>query len=186
MVASTAMFSGCWVSSVHGLDEDTLFRPDPDITFDDSLNGTWHVTKDNCTTTLTVSGSNRTYDLELISQGDKCNDADNKAHYLAKFVKLDNRFFFDVYPMPSDVCDMCLALHWTFLVKFDKNTLTVTPIDSEWLKQASAQKTLTLTTLPDDAETITSSPKDLKAFCRKYADSDEVFKPDASLRFNRK
>ncbi len=179
------MLSGCWVSSINGLDEEEFFRPDPDITFDESLTGTWQQTEENCTKILIVSGSNRTYDLELMAQGEKCSKAGDKAHYLARLVKLDNHFFLDVYPMPADVCEMCLPLHWIFLATFDKSTLTMTPIDSEWLKQASAQKTLTLIALPDTTDTITSSAKELKEFCRKYADNKEVFNPTSNLTFKR-
>lgn len=185
LLASLLALPGCWVSSVNGLDEGRLFRPDPDITFDDSLIGTWRVTEESCTTVLTISGSDRTYNLESVLEGEKCEDAGQKGHYLARLVKLDSHFFLDVYPRPDDVCEACLALHWIFLAKFDKSALTMVPIDSEWLKNAS-EKTVILVTMPEDTDVITASAKELKAFCRKYADNQEVFKPIPGLLFKRK
>ncbi|MGB8470373.1 MAG: hypothetical protein WCD71_09455, partial [Candidatus Sulfotelmatobacter sp.] len=58
-------------------------------------------------------------------------------------------------------------------------TLTIIPIDSDWLKKAIAAKTVTLATMPDDSDTLVASTKDLKAFCRKYAGDKEVFRPDS-------
>jgi len=58
------------------------------------------------------------------------------------------------------------------------------PLDSDWFKAAVQKNTVSLATLPEDPGTITSSAKDLKAFCRKYADNREAFKldPDAVLK----
>ena len=101
-------------------------------------------------------------------------------------MKLDNHYFFDIYPLSDDVCDMCRAVHNIFLVKSDKTTLSLTPIDSDWLKKSSAAKTLNLATLAGDTDTITASSGDLKAFCRKFADDARVFRPETAETFVRR
>lgn len=185
-LAALLALSGCWVSSVNGLEEKGLFRRDHDVTFDEVLTGAWQVTSDNCTTTLTVTATEETYDLQATGQGEKCSDAGKKDYYQARLVKLDNHLFLDVFPRPENVCEMCLALHWIFLVKFDKDTLAMTPINSDWLKKAMEQKTVTLATMPGDTDRLTASAKDLKAFCRRYADNKEVFTAVPELVFKRK
>jgi hypothetical protein len=95
-------------------------------------------------------------------------------------VKLDSYYFLDLSPVNKDVCDMCLAKHEIFLAKFDKGSLSLTPIDSDWLKKSIAQKTVSLATVADDTDTITASAKDLKAFCRKFAEHKATFKPDST------
>jgi hypothetical protein len=106
-------------------------------------------------------------------------------HTQARLVKLDNHYFFDISPINDDVCDMCRAVHNIFLVKWDKTTLSLTPIDSDWLKKSIAAKTLNIGTLSGDTDTITASSKDLKAFCRKFADDARVFGPEMAETFIR-
>ena len=101
-------------------------------------------------------------------------------------MKLDTYYFLDISPMSDDVCDMCLAKHNIFLAKFDKVTLSLTPIDSDWLKKSLAAKTVAVATLGDDSDTITASSKDLKAFCRTFAENKGVFKPESTITFKRK
>jgi hypothetical protein len=92
-------------------------------------------------------------------------------------VKLDSHYFLDLSPVDGDVCTMCLARHEIFLAKFNKDSLSLTPIDSDWLKKSIALKTVMLATVSGDTDTITASPKDLKAFCRQFAEDKTAFKP---------
>jgi hypothetical protein len=80
---------------------------------------------------------------------------------------------------------MCLPIHWIFLARLDKDLLSLTPIDSDWLKKALEQGVVTLATMPGDTDTLVASPKDLKAFCRKYADNNQAFAPSPNLVFKR-
>ena len=181
------MLSGCWVSSVNGLVQESNFtvHTDSDVVVDQRLAGTWEATTDNCTTTLTITLKERTYHLASTEKGEKC-VAPETDYRQAHLVKLDDHFFFDVFPAPDDVCDMCLPLHWIFLVKFDENLLSLTPIDSNWLKKSVEQKTVVLATMPGDTDKITASVKDLKAFCRKYGDDKEAFVATSDDVFRRK
>jgi len=186
-LAALIVLPGCWVSSINPLyDEGTILdsHKDSDEVFDRSLVGAWTTTRENCTTLLTITFTDQVYDLQSKEQGEQCSD--DTLHRQGHLVKLDACYFLDVSPMDADVCDMCVAKHDIFLAKFDKATLTLTPIDSDWLKQALEAKIVTLATLTNDTDTITASSQDLKAFCREFAENTEVFKPESAEAFDRK
>ena len=157
---------------------------DPDVVLDQTLIGSWTTTDDKCPTLLTIAAKDQIYDLQLVEQGEGCSQ--DKSHRQARLVKLDTHYFLDVSPMDDAVCDMCAARHDILLVKFDKATLSFTPIDSDWLKKSIETKTVTLSTVAGDTDTITASSKDLKAFCRQFADNKEAFKTESALMFKRK
>jgi hypothetical protein len=183
-LAALVALSGCWVESINPLYEDGLLSSkDPDVVFDNRLTGSWSVIDDKCTITLAISAKGDIYDLESTQQGEGCGSAGEKSRKQGRLVRLDTSYFLDVSPMPEDVCDECLAKHTIYQVKID-NGFSLTPIDSDWLGKALAAKTVSLSTLPDDADTITASSKDLKAFCRRFAGEKAVFKP--TFTFQRK
>jgi hypothetical protein len=185
-LAALLVLPACWVNSINPLyDEGNTSNPhtDPDVIFDQSLIGSWITTDDKCPTQLTVTAKGQIYDLQSIERGEGCSQ--DKYHRQARLVKLDNHYFFDVSPMHEDVCDMCAAKHDILLVKFDRSTLSFTPIDSDWLKKSLEAKTVMLSTVAGDTDTITASSKDLKAFCREFADDKAAFKPDSTLVFKR-
>jgi hypothetical protein len=174
ILAGLLLLSGCWVTSINPLYEQ---GKDPDVVVEPVLAGTWSFTDDQCVTTLTITVHEQGYDLQYESTGEKCSDAGKVIHQEAHLVKLGAHEFLDVEPRAADVCDMCLAKHQIFLAKIGKDSATLTPIDSEWLEAAIQAKTVTLATLPDDTDTLTASTKDLKEFCRKYAEDQAAFKP---------
>jgi hypothetical protein len=179
---------GCWVSSINPLYEETTIDhlhvvPD-DMVLDPSLIGSWTTTDDKCPTQLTIAAKGQIYDLQLVEEGQGCSQ--DRSHRQARMVKLDSHYFLDVSPMDDAVCDMCAAKHDILLLKIDKAALSFTPIDSDWLKKSIEAKTVTLSTVAGDTDTITASSKDLKAFCRQFADSKEVFKTESALMFKRK
>jgi hypothetical protein len=185
-LAALLVLPGCWVTSINPLYEDGfLSSKDPDVVFDQSLIGSWIEVGDKCPAPLTITAKDGVYDLQSTGKGEGCSDSLSPSHYQARLVKLDAYYFLDVSPMADDVCDMCIARHNILLTKFDKTTLSTTPIDSDWLKKSLATKTVTLATLADDTDTITASSKDLKAFCRKFVGNNEVFKPESMSSFKR-
>lgn len=189
VLTALLVLPGCWVTSINGLyEQESLDNPhnDPDLVFDPSLIGSWSLTEDKCTTLLTIAAKDEIYDLQSTGKGEGCTDSDKPSRYQARLVKLDTYYFLDVSPMKDDVCNMCLAKHNIFLAKFDKATLSLAPIDSDWLKKSLTAKTVALATLAGDTDTITASPKELKAFCRKFAENTDVFKPESTSTFKRK
>lgn len=182
VLALSLGLSGCWVTSLNPLYEENtseISQKDPDIVFEPSLIGSWVDTSDRCVTLTIASEDNEVYELRSRSTGEKgCNESPSNLQ--ARLVKLDNHYFMDLSPMEDDVCPMCLPQHQIFLAQFDKAKLSLTPIDGDWLKKALATKTVTFATVAGHPETITSSSKDLKAFCRRYAEDKEVFRTDSS------
>jgi hypothetical protein len=190
VLATLLVLSGCWVTTINPLYEggglDDFLTKDPDVVFDPSLVGSWSVTDESrCTTTLTFAADSGTYDLRSLYHGEGCQDASRQELQDARLVKLDTHYFLDVSAMPNDVCDMCMRKHEIFMLKIDKDALSLTPIDSDWLKEAIEAKVVTLPTLANDTDTLTASSKDLKDFCRKYADDNTVFKPESTGTFER-
>jgi len=187
ILAGLLVLPGCWVTSINALyDDGTIDNPhnDPDVVLDQSLIGTWTETNGKCTTLLTIAVTNQVYDLQSTEQGEECSE--EKSHFQARLVKLDSHYFLDLSPVDGDVCTMCLARHEILLTKFDKTTLSLTPIDSDWLKKSVEAKKVALATVAGDTDTITASPKDLKAFCREFAENTEAFRPASTETLKRK
>jgi hypothetical protein len=186
--ASLLVLSGCWVTTINPLYEDNFSSKDPDIVSDQSLIGSWIEVGEKCTAPVTITAKNEVYDVQSTGRGEGCSDSVGPSHFQARLVKLDGYLFLDVSPAAESVCGMCIARHNIYLAEFDKTTLTIIPIDSDWLKKAIAAKAVSLATMPDDSDTLVASTKDLKAFCRKYAGDKEVFRPDSTdvNRFTRK
>ena len=139
--ACLLVLPGCWVTSIKPLYEDGfLSSKDSDVVFDQSLIGSWTDVGDKCATPLTITAKDEVYDLQSKDRsGDEgCAESDKPSHYQARLVKLDTYYFLDLSPWEDEVCPMCLAKHEIFLAKFDKTTLSITPIDSDWLKKALA------------------------------------------------
>jgi hypothetical protein len=187
ILAALLVLSGCWVSSINALyDEGTWDHPhkDPDVVLDRGLIGFWTVTDKKCATVLTVALEKDVYDLQSTEEGEGCDE--DKSHRRAKLVKLGTHYFLDIEPLPDDVCDMCAAKHDILLAKFDMATLSLTPMDSDWLKKSIETKRVKLATVTGDTDTITASTKDLKAFFRKFAENKEAFKPESTDTLTRK
>ncbi len=177
-LAALLALPGCWVTLINPLYEE--WSNDPDLVFDQRLVGSWAELGDKCTAPLTITAKDGVYDLQSTGKGQGCGDSAGPSHYQARLVKLDAYYFLDISPTAEDVCDMCIARHSIYLAEFGNTTLTMTPIDSDWLKKAIAAKTVTLATMPDDSDTVVASTQDLKAFCRKYAADKAVFRPDST------
>ena len=188
ILAAILAFPACWVTSINPLYEEwSVDQPqeDPDLVFDQGLIGSWSRAEDKCVTLLAIEAKDQVYGLQGTDQGEGCAEADKPTHTQARLVKLDNHYFFDISAINDDVCDMCRPVHNIFLVKWDKTTLSLTPIDSDWLKKSIAAKTLNIATLSGDTDTITASSRDLKAFCRKFAYDARVFGPEMAETFIR-
>jgi len=182
---------GCWVMSINALYEES--PRDPDIVVEKNLSGAWSLTDDKCTTILTVTVSEEVYDLKSVQRGTECNDAGKESRQQARLVKLGAHYFLDTSPWPDQICDACLPLHWIFQVKIDKDVLALSPIESDGVKKQREAGSVHLEVLPRDPKpamfespiTLTALPRDLKDFCRRFADDKSVFKPESVIVFRR-
>jgi hypothetical protein len=171
------LMSGCPEKFLNGLDEG---GNDPDVVFDARLLGVWSDAGQKCTSTETITAHEKVYSWQHLD----C-ESNKKTSYEARLFKLDQHYFLDMTAAAGEVCDLCVGIHLIYLVQFEKDSVALAPFDYDWFKAAVEEKRVNLTTLPDDTGTITSSSKDLKAFCRKYADNKEAFKSDPDSIFKR-
>ena len=193
--AALLVLPGCWVYSVEPLYEAKLSRPDPDLTFDPAITGSWlYVGKDDdCLWTLAITAEQQVYELTM-APASNCKGEEKTTRYEGHLVKLDSHRFLDVAPSSAEVCDLCLPLHSFFVMSQGNDTLTLIRVSDDWLSTAIAQQKVTLAHLGDGDRvreitndvTLTASSKDLKAFVRKYADDKAAFPPDPSFVFKRK
>ncbi len=187
-LAGLLVLPGCWVQSIHGLYEEGMSKPDPDVVVDQRLAGSWSVAEpgigdqDNCKAVVTITSRDGVYDLKWPVQ-EGCSDAER--NYEARLVRLETYYFLDVVAPPDAVCDTCIAMHQIFRVDFASDGFSLIPVDSEWLNKSLAAKSLTLATVPDDSDTVTASTADLKTFCRRFAGDPAAFRPDSTLTFAR-
>jgi hypothetical protein len=173
------LLTGCPVSSLNGLSESG--DNDADMVLDSRLLGIWSVAGEKCTSMMTITAREKLYDLQFAD----CEKDNKKSYSEARLFKLDQHYFLDVTPRSDDVCDMCIGIHWISLVQFDKDSFSLAPIDFEWFNREVEKRRVKLATLPDEPSRVTASAKELKAFCRKYADNREAFKPDPEQVFRR-
>lgn len=176
--ACLVLMSACPAQSLKGLDEG---GNDPDMIYDARLLGAWPAVRESCTSTLTITAHDKGYLLQFLD----CVD-NKKISYEARLFKLDQHYFLDLTTPSAEVCDLCIAIHFIYSVHFEKDSFVLGALDYDWLKAAVQKKTVNLATLPDDDSYLIVSPaKDMKAFCRKYADNKEVFKAGPETVFKR-
>jgi hypothetical protein len=190
--AALLVLPGCWVMSINPLYEEHPFgHSDPDLTFDQTLVGSWWQPKEGCL--LKITAADEKYAVEYVTpnqkQGEGCAvDEGQTIRMEGRLVKLDAHRFLDVAPRSDDVCFSCLPMHQIYLVSLDKDSLALIPIDPDWLKQGVEQNKVAVATLPDDNDhnSLAITTEDLKQFYRRYADDPAAFKPVPALAFKRK
>jgi hypothetical protein len=191
ILGSLLSLTGCWVYSVQPLYEENATPPDPDLTFDQSLLGSWIQTEKECAWNLTISGDRRSYELNM-APGPECKSEDKPSRYEGHLLKLGGMEVIDVTPESGDVCDLCLPLHSFLLVMLQNDTLTFVPIDHGWLVQAMKDNKVHMAELarrgPYEPVVLTSSSKQLKQFVNRYVGDKSAFNSEAEhgLTYKRK
>jgi hypothetical protein len=190
MLLALIVLPGCWVQSINGLNEAGPFSYDKDQIYDSDLLGTWTMTdQQNCLVTTQITADGKDYHWKVTSSGTGCDNEHEVQtnNYDGQLFKLNDHRFLDLTAGPDEkVCQACTRVHWIFKVDAGNDSLSLIPIDSEWLEKAEKERTVTLPTAHEDSDMLTASPKDLKDFCRKYAADANVFKPSPDSTFRRK
>jgi hypothetical protein len=186
-LAGLLALPGCWVLSVNPLYEEDL----SDVTFDESLVGSWGRMDDNCLWILTIAAHKPAYELTM-SHAAECESKEKPTHYEGHLVRLDNHRFLDITPQSDEVCSLCLPMHEFLLTTQENDTLSFVELDGDWIKQEMKEKRVRLAHFGGrrdfESVTLTGSPKELKRFVRKYADNKAAFKPDpdGKLKFKKR
>jgi hypothetical protein len=182
-------FVGCDVTSINALYEGDS---DSDLVFASGLLGSWQVVDQKCTTIVTVTAKDKSYDFRSVSHGEGCADSGKELHQTGHLLKLDSHYFLDLEARDDQVCDTCLPTHWIALTEFDDHKLALTPIDSDGLGELIRMGVVNLSTLPSNSDDdfqkptmLTARSRDLKEFCRQFATDLTVFKPESTETLER-
>lgn len=168
IIMIAVFFSGCLVTSIHPLGNED------DIVFDENLIGTWTDNDDDFW--IFSKGEDNAYNMIVYSD-------DSKGEFIAKLVKLKDKYFLDMCPLRLDtgnaVHDILLLPTHTFL-KFtlDDSGLGLEFNDPEWFTERIDRDEnigIGYLTSEDEVLILTASTEELQAFYLKHADDDEFF-----------
>ena len=139
-----------------------------DLVFEPLLVGTWVVEDDGHETIWTVTKSAEGYEMMDVEE-----DQD-PAKFDVRLVKLGGHTFLDLYPAQQEPNNGLYQLHviraHTFMkVRLSADSLGVTMLDQDWLKEALKAKETALAhqTLADGDLLLTASTADLQEFILK-------------------
>ena len=147
-----------------------------DLVFEPLLVGTWVVEDDGNETIWTVKKSAEGYEMVDVEE-----DQD-PAKFDVRLVKLGGHTFLDLFPAQQEPNNGLYQLHLirahTFMkVTLDGDSLGVTMLDQEWLKNALKSKGTALAhqTLVDGDLLLTAPTADLQEFILKSCADPEAF-----------
>jgi len=144
--------SSCWVYSVEPLYEERSASPDPDLTFDQTLVGSWGQADEDCIWILTISAEEQRYALTM-APAPECKTSQKATAYEGHLVKVGSHRFLDVFPQSDEVCDLCLPLHSFLLVSQEADRLALIPVEHDWLWQAMQEQKVGLPIFQPEALT---------------------------------
>jgi hypothetical protein len=148
------------------------FFTDEDIVFNEKLLGMW-VSDSGEKYKFARSGDNH-YELLYVDDG--------LARFEARLIELGGATYLDLYPklLGNDI-DLyptnCVQAHTLARVTIGEDSISITMMDGDWLKQLSDRNQLTLAheRLDNGMIVLTAPTRELQAFALKHADDKEVF-----------
>ncbi|MFC1540887.1 hypothetical protein ACFL50_00375 [Candidatus Latescibacterota bacterium] len=177
LLAMTAvLFGGCLVTSIHPLGNED------DIVFDENLIGMWDVDDDE--NWLFTKGENNTY--KLIISSDEGSEGIVSGEFIAKLVRLSDKYFLDIFPERLDtgsiLTDVLMLPTHTFLVySLEDSELYLGFTDPEWFTSRidlNEDIGIDYVITEDEVITLTAPTEELQAFYLKHADDHEFFELD--------
>jgi hypothetical protein len=104
-------------------------------------------------------------------------DGGQKLQFEGRIVRVGNHRFLDLAPIPQDVCLQCWGTYSIYLVLFEKDELSLIPIDFEWLQVGTEERRLNVPVTEGAAGfadhgplTIMLPTPELRNFVAKFAD----------------
>ncbi len=97
--------------------------------------------------------------------------------YDIRLVKLEDAFYFDVYPQEKNMLltDL-LACHTFGKVKIEDDQITYYPFDYDWLEDLFEQRKIRLRhETPQNKILLTASPEELQKFLLKYGNDEKAY-----------
>jgi hypothetical protein len=187
IVLSASFLTGCWVQSVYP------FYENSDVIVDANLNGTWAGDGElkGCSLGISLDATTQAYTLVV----SKSTDADpslecDSMTSQGKLVQMGTQRFLDITPdqergLPS-------TLDTLLKVDADKQKLSLTPLDPDWIENAMNEKSIKLQGRVQEfgvlprfvAVTLVSPTSDLRDFLRQ-ADTKAAFSESSKMSFRR-
>ncbi len=188
--AALMLLQGCWVYSAYPLAEG-----DSDLVFDRALLGTW-VQDEGCVLNVARLGDENSYRVSYAvprqTKGDGCLlKAGQSASFMASVVELNGVRFLDLYPADREPMHHTMNLHSFYKFTIEGRTLTLMPMNGEWLKEHIAAGDVSLAAHQqngekDDDLILTSSTHDLRSFLVSNATSEQLFAAAQKIVLQRK
>jgi hypothetical protein len=188
IVLSASFLSGCWVQSVYP------FYEDSDVIVDANLKGTWAGDGElkGCSLAISVDAATQTYTL-AVSKSDgadptlQCESMTSEG----KLLQMGTQRFLDI--VPDQERGWPATLDTVLKVDADKQKLSLTPLDPDWIANAMNEKAVNLQGRVQEGGvlprfvgvTLVSPTSDLRDFLRR-PDAKAAFSESGQMRFSRK
>ncbi|MFC1762090.1 hypothetical protein ACFL6U_08415 [Planctomycetota bacterium] len=198
----TVLIGGCIpVMSLHPLYHES------DLVFEEALVGAWNDDPNDPNEAWSFSRLRDTNDLllrdDLKEKADKLyllslkNDGERKGLFLAGLIKLDDRYYLDLFPAkyPSGVTDIdtlplpfnalfMTPLHTFMRVQFEENQLKLSLTDDDSMEKLfkAHPDAVDYLEVHDDQLLLTASTCALQTFVKRYAEDERLFEEATSLQ----
>jgi hypothetical protein len=188
VLVSLLALSGCWVQSVYP------FYEDSDVIVDSNLTGTWAGDGElkGCSLGISLDATVQAYTLAVSKSADadpnlECDSMTSQG----KLVQMGAQRFLDI--APDQERRLPAALDTLLKVDADKQKLSLTPLDPDWIENAMNEKAIKLQGRVQEfgvlprfvAVTLVSPTSDLRDFLRQ-ADTKAAFSDSGRMSFSRK
>lgn len=192
IVAVTFLLGGCSIYSLHPLyNESTLV-------FDTNLLGTWE-DNDGNTWNFEKAIKPEYDDLKKIGLNENTyllsyTENDKMAQLHVHLVKLEDKLFLDLYPADNYdeqigndlLAQQLLPIHTFVKVEINKNDITLSPFDAEWVDDLFEHKKIRIA--HEDVayfgymlRVLTASTPELQKFVTKYGNEKEAFENEPDI-----
>jgi hypothetical protein len=187
IVLSASFLSGCWVQSVYP------FYEDSDVIVDANLNGTWVGDGElkGCSLAISVDAATQTYTLAVSksAEADPSLQCDSMTSQ-GKLLQVGTQRFLDI--APDQERGWPATLDTLLKVDADKQKLSLTPLDPDWIENAMNEKAVKLQGRVQEfgvlprfvAVTLVSPTSDLRDFLRQ-GDTKAAFSESSKMSFRR-
>jgi len=190
VVLATLLFQGCWVYSAYPLAE-----TEADQVFDRNLLATW-AQEEGCTLAISRVGEDRNYHVFYAAPREQKSggcllDEGQSASFLGSLVELNGVRFLDLYPADREDTHHSMALHSFYKIAVSGRTLTIMPVNRDWLKEQMDSGLLPIaarlrTGGEGDDLVLTSPTRELRSYLESNASNDSLFPQAKKIVFQRK
>lgn len=185
LLAVLLPLSGCWVFSVY-----PLAGPDDELVFDKLLAGNWWNAQNKCTIAFTRLPDERIYHVVYMTAKDASEGcwlgSGETASFEGKVVEIGGARFLDVVPTDVPLRPHMVLAHSFYRLKFDVNTLSLTPLHYERVEGLMQEEKLRGVMRNDNIMVLTANTKELREFFRQNVANPGVWNDAGKLEFQRR